>query len=449
MTQKQTDPNDMEDLLESFQQGHTGDVRASLADLHPADVARLLEALTPEERPAVWGELSPATLGEVLVEVSEGVREQLLQDIDKDTQVIAIRNLDIDDIADLIPDLPDEVLADVLYAVDREARAGLGEVLAYPEDTAGGLMNIDAVVVRENISLQVVLRYLRLRGEVPEYTDKLFVVGRDQRLKGVLPISKLLTAPAADRVREHVDRDPFLFDVLETQEDVAKSFEKYNLISAPVVDDAGRVLGRITIDDVVDVIREDADHSVMARAGLKQEEDLFAPVARSARSRALWLGVNLITAIVASWVISQFEDTIERLVALAVLMPIVASMGGNAGTQTLTVVIRGLSLGTITRTNLGRVLKKEFLVGGLNGLIWAMAVALVTTLWYRDIELGAVIALAMIINLVVAAVSGVLLPILISRLGIDPALAGGVALTTVTDVVGFFSLLALAALFLL
>ncbi|MDH3279704.1 MAG: magnesium transporter [Gammaproteobacteria bacterium] len=448
MTQKRTDPKEMESLLETLQEGNAGRIEASVADLHPADVAQLLEGLTPEERPIVWTELSPTTLGEVLVEVSEGVREQLLQDIQKDTLVSAIRYLDIDDIADLIPDLPDEVLADVLFGVDKEARASLGEVLSYPEDTAGGLMNVDPVVVRENISVQVVLRYLRLRGELPEYTDKLFVVGRNQRLNGVLPISKLLTAPATDRVRLHVDTDPFLFNVLDTQEDVAKSFEKYNLISAPVVDDEHKLLGRITIDDVVDVIREDADHSVMARAGLKQEEDIFAPVSRSARSRALWLGVNLITAVIASWVISQFEATIERLVALAVLMPIVASMGGNAGTQTLTVVIRGLSMGTITRANMGRVLKKEFLVGGLNGIFWAFAVALVAVIWYQDVYLGGIIALAMIINLVAAAISGVVLPILLSRLGIDPALAGGVALTTVTDVVGFFSLLALAALFL-
>lgn len=449
MTQKQIDPKEVETLLETIQEGDAGKIEVSVAELHPADVARLLEGLTPEERPVVWAKLPPMTLGEVLVEVPEGVRKQLLADIDKVTLVTAIRYLDIDDIADLIPDLPDEVLADVLFAVDKEARASLGEVLSYPENTAGGLMNVDTVIVRENISLQVVLRYLRLRGELPEHTDKLIVVGRDQRLKGVLPISKLLTAPASDRVKTHIDAEPFLFNVLDTQEEVAKSFEKYNLISAPVVDDDRRLLGRITIDDVVDVIREGADHSVMARAGLRHEEDIFAPVSKSARSRALWLGVNLVTALIASWVIAQFEATIERLVALAVLMPIVASMGGNAGTQTLTVVIRGISMGTITGANVGRVLKKEFLVGGLNGVVWALAVAVIAVIWYQDLALGAIIASAMVINLIAAAISGVGLPILLSRLGIDPALAAGVALTTVTDVVGFFSLLALAALFLI
>jgi magnesium transporter len=443
----QTDNLDL--LIAAMESQDSERIRVLLSDLHSADVAKLLESLTPEQRPAVWSEVSPTAKGEVLIEVPDGVREDLLADLDKETLVTAVRYLDIDEIADLIPDLPDDVLADVLFNVDKEARASLGEVLSYPEDTAGGLMNVDAIMIRENISLRVVIRYLRLRGQLPEYTDKLFVVDRKNYLKGVLPVSTLLTAPASDRVGIHCDRKPIALNAMDPQEDVAQAFEKYNLISAPVVDEQEHLIGRITVDDVVDVIREDADHSVMARAGLSQEEDIFAPVARSTKNRAVWLGVNLITAIIASWVIGQFEGTIEKLVALAVLMPIVASMGGNAGTQTLTVVIRGLGVGTITHANAWQVLKKEFLVGGLNGVIWALAVAMVATLWYHDYALGLIIALAMIINIVISALAGVVLPLVLQRLGIDPALAGGVALTTITDVVGFFSLLGLAALFLI
>ncbi len=436
-------------LITALESNDAERIRLFLSDMHSADIAELLEGLTPEQRPAVWAEVPATAKGEILVEVPDGVREDLLAGMDKEALVTAVRYMDIDDIADLIPDLADDVLADVLFTVDKEARASLGEVLSHPEDTAGGLMNVDPIAVRENISLQVVIRYLRLLGQLPEYTDKLFVVDRENRLKGVLPVSVLLTAPATDRVGIHFDRKPFTFKATDAQEEVAKAFEKYNLISAPVVDDQEYLIGRITVDDVVDVIREDADHSVMVRAGLSQEEDIFAPVGRSTRNRAVWLGVNLITAIIASWVIGQFERTIEKLVALAVLMPIVASMGGNAGTQTLTIVIRGLSVGTITRANAWRVLQKEFLVGGVNGVIWALAVAAVATIWYHDYALGAIIGLAMIINIVVSALAGVLLPLLLQRLGIDPALAGGVALTTVTDVVGFSALLGLAAMFLI
>ena len=444
-----TSNEQLEYLVETIESGHEQDVRSMLAELHPVDTARLLESVTPEQRPAVWSEQSDVNRGEILLEVSDGVREDLLRGMENPALVNAIRELDIDDIADLIPDLPDDVLADVLFNVDKEARAGLDEVLSYPEDTAGGLMNVDAVAIRENITTRVVIRYLRLKGEIPENTDKLFVVDRRGRLTGILPVTLLLTSPADERVGKLVDREPISFRAMAPEDDVTDAFEKYNLVSAAVVDEQERLLGRITIDDVVDVIRENADQSIMARAGLIDDADIFAPVTRTAKSRALWLGVNLITAIIASWVIGQFEATIEKLVALAVLMPIVASMGGNAGTQTLTIVIRGLSVGTISQANAWRVLKKELLVGGLNGMIWAFAVAVVATVWYHDYGLGLIIALAMVINLVVSAVAGVTLPMLFQRLGIDPALAGGVALTTLTDVVGFFALLSLATVFLL
>jgi len=423
-------------------------LRDGLASLHPADLADLLEALPPEQRHQVWAVTDPDVMGEVLLEVSEGVREDLVRHMDVRQLVAAARTLDTDDIADLLPDLPDEVVTEVLFALDRQDRDRLNAVISYPEDTAGGLMDVDAVTVRQNITAEVVLRYLRRRGELPEYTNRLFVVDRNNRLVGTLLLTKLLSADPKVRVGEIMERKPVKFTALTPDTEVADAFERYNLITAPVVDDENRLLGRITVDDVVDVIREQADHSLLARAGLSEEEDIFAPVAQSTRSRAVWLGVNLITAFVASWVIGQFEDTIARLVALAVLMPIVASMGGNAGTQTLTVVIRGLATGTITSTNARRVLRKELMVGGLNGLLWAVVVALVAVAWFHDYFLGLIIGAAMIINIVVSALAGVLLPLLFRRLGIDPALAGGVALTTVTDVIGFLAFLGLAAAFL-
>ncbi len=438
----------LEQLSNALDSGAFAQIRALLQELHPADTAQLLESIPPDQRVMVWSEVPVSKMGEVLTEVSDGVRDGLLESMDTDMLASAVRTLDVDDIADLAPDLPDDVIADILFSVDKEERPAYDAVLAYPEDTAGGLMNIDTTEIRATITLATVSRYLRLKGELPEYTDKLFVVDRNNRLRGILFMSTLLTNDQTLRVARFMDNDPIKFTVDTPSTEVAASFERYNLISAPVVDEDDRLIGRITVDDVIDVIRETADHSVMVRAGVSEEEDIFAPVRLTARARALWLGVNLITALIASWVIGQFENTIEKLVAVAVLMPIVASMGGNAGMQTLTVVIRGLAVGTISSSNAMRVLRKEFLVGGLNGLIWALAIASVATLWYRDLFLGAIVALAMFINLIASAAAGVVLPMACKRFGIDPALASGVALTTVTDVIGFLSVLGLAALFL-
>ncbi len=415
---------------------------------HPSEVADLIESVTPEQRSQIWTAVDIEQAGEVLTELNEGVLTTLIDDIDHHRLVKSMIHLDIDDIADLIPDLPESVVSDVLFAIDQATRKSLGEVLAFPEDSAGGLMNTDAVVVRDDISLEVAMRFLRLKDELPKNTDTIFLVNRNSQLTGIMPINRLITAAPSQPIRQHVIKDPIIFSVLDLDDDVAKTFTDYNLISAPVVDEQNQLVGRITIDDVVDVIIEDAEQEAFARAGLKQDEDLFSSVASSTRNRALWLGVNLITALIGSWVIGQFEGTIKQLVALAVLMPIVASMGGNAGTQTLTIVIRGLSNGTIQKQNIMPLLKKEFLVGSLNGVIWAIAIALIATIWYHDIQLGGIIALAMLTNLIVSAIAGVVLPIALEKLHIDPALAGGVALTTVTDVVGYFSVLGLAALFL-
>lgn len=445
---KQKKANHLDRLLAALETDSADQIHQVLAGLHPADVAALIGAIPSDRRPAVWAQVNTPLMGEILLELPEAVRVDLVKLMDDEALVTAARALDTDDIADLLPDLPDDVIAEILFALDRQNRQRLDQVLSYSQDTAGGLMNVDALTVRENITLEVVLRYLRRLEELPETTNKLFVVDRNDQLVGQLMVSKLLTSDTKTRVSQVMDREFEKFNVMTPDKEVAAAFERYNLISAPVVDDSNRLLGRITVDDVVDVILDEAEHSVMAPAGLSEEEDIFAPVARSSRRRAVWLGVNLITAVIASLVIGLFEHTIEKVVALAVLMPIVASMGGNAGTQTLTLVVRGLALGTISQSNARRVLVKELLIGVVNGLLWAIVVAVVAIAWYHNYLIGLLIAMAMVINLVFAALSGVAIPLLVRRLGVDPALASGVILTTVTDTVGFFAFLGLATIFL-
>ncbi|MFQ6021645.1 MAG: magnesium transporter [Acidiferrobacterales bacterium] len=436
-------------ILAALESERTQEVGSILAGLHPANIADLLEAIPPEQRHTAWRQVDAKVMGEVLLEVPEAVRGDLLQEMDHASLVMAVQALDTDDIADLLPELSADVTAEILFFMDKQDRQRLDAVLSFPEDTAGGLMDVDAVVVRETVTLQVVLRYLRLRGELPEHMHELYVVDHSSRLVGSLQLAKVVTSDPKLRVRSVMEEKPIKFSALTPDNEVADAFEDYDLITAPVVDEDDRLLGRITVDDVVDVIREKADHSVMAPAGLSEEVDIFAPVARSARDRAVWLGVNLITAIIASWVIGLFEHTIEKVVALAVLMPIVASMGGNAGTQTVTLVVRGLALGTITDANARRLLISELMVGALNSMLWALIVAVVAIAWFHHFGLGLIIALAMVINLVFAALAGVVIPVGVRRLGVDPALASGVALTTVTDVVGFFAFLGLATLFLI
>ena len=445
---RKKEPDKLKLVLAALDHEHIEAARAILAELHPADIGKFLESVPPAQRYALWALVRSDVAGEVLLEVAEGVRDDLIDKMDGAQLVAAARTMDVDDIADLIQDLSDEMIAEILSAMDKQDRQRLNAVLSYPEDTAGGLMNVDTVTVRENLTLEVVARYLRRRGELPEHTSRLFVVDRSDRLIGELSLAAVLTADARLRVSQVMKRDIVKFLALTPDREVAAAFERYNLTTAPVVDANERLLGRITVDDVVDVIREQADRSVMARAGLSEDEDLFAPVARTAKSRALWLGVNLITAFLASWVIGIFEQTISQVVALAVLMPIVSGMGGNAGTQTLTIVIRGIALGQISGVNAVRVLTKELAVGLLNGLIWALVVGSVAYVAYHSYRLGLIMGAAMVINLIAAALAGVVLPLLIRKFGVDPALAGTVALTTVTDVVGFFSFLGLASLFL-
>ena len=440
--------NTRESVLHCLEHGTASDLRDVIHQLHPADLAQLLESIPPEQRRPIWFEVAESDMGEILSKVSDGVCENLISNMDSKTLVRAIQGLDIDDIAELIPELSSKIIADVMVAVDEDRRASLDAVLSYDEDTAGRLMNVDTVNVRRSITVGVVMRYLRLRGELPEYTDKLYVVDREGIFRGTVLLRNLVTSDLNELISAVMDESPITLKPTDSEEDVAVAFERYDLTSAPVVDEDGHLLGRITIDDVVDVMQESASHSLLAPAGLGDEEDIFAPVFQTARRRAVWLGVNLVTAVLASWVIGLFEEAIEKLVALAVLMPIIASMGGNAGTQTLTNVIRGLGVGTISFANARIVLKKELLVGGLNGLIWALVVALVSILWYQNYGLAAIVAVAMLVNICVSSISGVMLPVLLDRIGIDPSLAAGVALTTITDVVGFLAILGFAAMVL-
>ena len=436
-------------LSDALGSGRLGPVRRLVNSLSPAEIGNLLESLPSAKRAIVWGLVDPEDDGEVLVHVGEDVRESLLAEMDPDEIIAAVEDLDIDDLAELAGDLPDTVIEEVLKSMDRENRERLEQVLSYDEDTAGRLMNPDVITVRTDVTVDVVLRYLRLRGEIPEHTDHLFVVSRRHQYLGRVSIASLLTHDPSTPINALIDDEQPAIAVGTPANEVASQFSDHDWISAPVVDGNYILLGRITIDDVVDIIRDQAEHQALGAAGLDEDEDLFSPVKRAARRRAIWLGINLATAFLASWVIGRFEATIDRLVALAVLMPIVASMGGVAGTQTLTLMVRGMALGQVGSGNLRALLAKETMVGLLNGLMWAVVVGAVAALWFQDLVLGGVIAAAMVINLVVAAVAGVGVPVLLRRMDIDPALAGGVVVTTITDVMGFFAFLGLASLVLM
>ncbi len=440
--------NNLQALAAALESGKVQHVWTMLNDLHPAEIAQLLESLRPTERDIVWNLVDPENDGEVLLHVNDEVRTALIRDMDTHELVAAAEGMDMDDLADLIEDLPDTVIREVLRSMDKQNRQRLESVLSYTEDSAGGLMNTDTITVRADVTLDVVLRYLRLRGEIPDLTDSLIVVNRFDKFLGTLSLSKLLTSDPGVTVAEVMDRDLEAISATLSAHEVARTFEQRDLISAPVVDENGKLLGRITIDDVVDVIRDQADHSLMSMAGLSEEEDMFAPVVASSRRRAIWLGINLLTAFLAAWVIGLFEHTLQKWVALAVLMPITASMGGIAGTQTLTIVIRGLALGRVGKTNARWLLFKEVAVGILNGVLWAAVVGAVAIAWFGNMEIGLFIAIAMVINLFCAAVAGFSIPLLLRRMGVDPALAGSVILTTITDVVGYVAFLGLAALFL-
>jgi magnesium transporter len=427
--------------------GTLNQVRHILNNLSPPDIAHQLETAPPRLRNILWEIVDPEISGEVLQELSDDIQLEFLNQMDGAEVASMTEGLDVDDIVDILQQLPDRVIPEVLKAMSVQDRLRVESVLTYNEDTAGGLMDTEVITVRPDITVDVVLRYLRRFEELPDITDNLFVVSRNDTFLGTLPLSKMLTSSPSTSVREVMDTEVEAIHVNLTDSDVAQLFQRQDLVSAPVVDDQHRLVGRITIDDVVDVIVEDADHILLAMAGLSDTEDTFSSISRTAPRRALWLGLNLLTAILASSAISLFEATLEKVVALAILMPIVASMGGVAGSQTLTVVIRGMALGQIERDNLKWLLSKEFAVGALNGMLWAVVMGAIVSVWFDDWTIALVIAAAMAINLVAAAVAGTLLPVMLRSLKIDPALAGSVILTTVTDIVGFVSFLGLATVF--
>ena len=443
------DNNLLAEFNDALSNNDTDAIEEILEELVPAEIAHLLESLTVAQREFVWPHVPAEHEGEILLHLNDEARSAIISKMEPEALVAATESLDTDDLADLLPEMPQSVIQELLLTMEYQDRERLRSVLAYDEDTAGGLMDLDTVMVRADITLDVVFRFLRRRGEIPDTTDSLFVVDRDGVFLGVLTFNDLLTHDTDTEVGDIMDYDVEGIPATMPAKDVANLFERRDLVTAPVVDENNKLLGRITIDDVVDVIRDSADHSFMSMAGLNEEEDLFSPVLKSTKRRTIWLGVNLITAILASWVIRQFDTTINQLVALAVLMPIVASMGGIAGSQTLTLVIRAMALGQISSSNARRLLLKEFGVGIWNGIIWAIVVAGVAGLWYENISLSVIIGAAIIVNLIVAALAGALIPMLLKRIKADPALSGSVVLTTVTDVVGFFVFLGLASLFLI
>ncbi len=426
--------------------GALSEVRQVLNNLPGAEAAHLLESSPPREREILWQLLNQEQETEVLQYLGEEVRVELLRDLPTEELVELIEDLDTDDLADLLQELPEQVTSRVLAGLDAQNRERLEQVMNYPEDTAGGLMNTDVITVRPEITFSVVQRYLRRLGDIPKTTDNLLVVNRKNQFVGVLPLTRVLISDPGTSVREAMITDVEAIPATQDAHEVAKLFERLDLVTAPVVDENGMLVGRITIDDVVDVIMEEAEHSLMGMAGLGEDEDTFGSVWQTVRRRALWLGINLLTGLAASAVISLFEDTLEKVVALAVLMPIVASMGGIAGSQTLTLVIRAMALGQVQAGNTRYLLTKELTVGAFNGLLWALVIGATAALWFDDPSLGVIIGCAMILNLVVAAGAGAMIPMAMKRMGIDPALAGSVVLTTVTDIVGFMAFLGLATL---
>lgn len=437
----------LDQLNQALDSGALVQVRRLLDSLPAADVAHVLESSPPKARAVLWRLIEIDREREVLPFLSDEIRSQFLRQMDTEEVASITEGLEADDIADILQQLPDRVIREVLELMDLQDRQRVEHVLSYPEDTAGGLMNTDAITVRPKTLIEVVLRYLRRHDELPEMMDNLIVVNRRDEYIGLLPLRRVLVSDPGTTVREIMNTDIDAIPANMDDREVANLFERNDWVSAPVVDSDGKMIGRITIDDVVDVIREDADHSLMSLAGLGEDEDTFGSVLKTAPRRAVWLGINLLTAFMASAVINVFEATLDKVVALAILMPIVASMGGVAGTQTLTVVIRGIALGQVGTNNSTWLINKELLVGVINGLCWSLVVAVAAALWFDDLLIGAIIAGATVINLITAALAGATIPILLDKLNIDPALAGGVALTTITDIVGFMSFLGLATWF--
>ncbi|MCQ4307688.1 magnesium transporter [Pseudomonas stutzeri] len=425
------------------------ELQRKLEALHPADIAYILEALPLDERLTVWQLVKSDRDGDILLEVSDAVRETLIADMDDHELLAAAKEMDADELADLAAELPRDVVHELMETLDAQQRERVRSALSYEEDQVGALMDFEMVTIREDVSLEVVLRYLRRLKELPGHTDKLFVVDYDGVLKGVLPIKRLLVNDPERDVSEVMASDPVTFHPDEDAYEAAQAFERYDLVSTPVVDKGGKLIGRLTIDEMVDLIREESESEVLNMAGLREEEDIFASVWKSLRNRWAWLAVNLITAFIASRVIGLFDGSIEKLVALAALMPIVAGIGGNSGNQTITMIVRAMALDQMGTGNSARLLRKEAGVGMLNGLIWGGVIGMVVYWLYGSWSLGVVMTAAMTLNLLLAALMGVLIPVTLARMGRDPALGASVMITAVTDSGGFFIFLGLATVFLL
>lgn len=434
-------------LTDALESGAFVQVRRMLNHLPAPTIAHLLEASPAKNRDVLWKLVEKDNEGDVLNHLNIDTQTEILSKLSPAEVVSITEGLDTDDIADILQNLPEQVIQEVLQSMDAQDRKRVEQVLSYPEDSAGGLLNTDTITVRRNHTLDVVLRYLRRHDEIPEMTDNVLVVDRNDVLLGILPLRKLLVSDPDLAVEDIMITDFRAIPVNMNQKEIVQLFERLDWISAPVVDEQGKLLGRITIDDVVDVMREESDHSIKSMAGLSDSEDTFTPVLKTTRRRAVWLGINLVAAFIASSVISQFSAAIDQVVALAILMTIVANMGGVAGNQTLTLVIRSMALGQIGATNAMWLMRRELAVGALNGFLWACVAGLATVWWFDDAALGVIFASAMIINLMTAALAGSLLPLSFKALGIDPALAGSVVLTAITDVVGFLSFLGLATVF--
>jgi magnesium transporter len=428
---------------------HAVELQKKLDELHPADVAYVLEALPLDQRLVVWDLVKAERDGEILLEVSDAVRETLIEHMDEDELVAATENLDTDEIADLAPDLPREVMEDVFRSLSAEERDQLRSAMSYPEGTVGALMDFDMISIRDDITIEVVLRYLRRLDEMPDHTDQLFVVDRAGVLKGLLPVNRLLVTDAETVVTAVMQTELNRFQPGDKAHDAAQAFERYDLVSAAVVGEGGRLIGRLTVNTVMDYIREETDNDMLSAGGLREDEDLFASVWKSVRNRWTWLAVNLVTAFIASRVIGVFEDSISKLVALAALMPIVAGISGNSGNQTITMIVRALALGQITGANARKLFVKEIGVSVLNGLIWGGVVGLFAFFIYHSWQLGVVMTGAMVLALLLAAVMGVAIPLAMQKLGRDPALGASVMITAITDSGGFFIFLGLATVFLL
>ncbi len=427
---------------------HLVELQKLLDAQHPADVAYLLESLPLEQRLVVWDLVKAEREGEILLEVSDAVRETLIENMDEQELVAATEQLDTDEIADLAPDLPREVMQDVFKSLSPEEREQLRSAMSYPEDTVGALMDFDMISIRDDVTVEVVLRYLRRLDDMPDHTDQLFVVDYAGKLKGLLPVNRLLVTDPETPVATVMQPEFIKFHPQEKAQDAANAFERYDLVSAPAVDEGGSLIGRVTVNAVMDYIREETDSDRLSAGGLLEDEDLFASVWRSVRNRWTWLAVNLVTAFIASRVIGIFEDSISKLVALAALMPIVAGISGNSGNQTITMIVRALALGQITGANARKLFAKEIGVSALNGLIWGGVVGLFAFFIYHNWQLGVVMTGAMVLSLLLAAVMGVAVPLTMQKLGRDPALGASVMITAITDSGGFFIFLGLATVFL-